>query len=147
MPRILVVEDEPELRSLLAESLRSEGWEVEIADDGIPALQAHATQPVDLIVLDLMLPRMDGFQVLQALRNQNDDVSVLLLTARGDEPTRVRGFDLGTDDYIVKPFSILELMGRMRAILRRVKKLPPPRIQRRSRLYSQPSFSMRLPPL
>lgn len=124
MPRILVVEDEPNLRALLVDNFSAEGWEVHSEADGLPAMRWHAEHHADLIILDLMLPEMDGFQVLRALRDQGDDVAVLMLTARGEESARVQGFDLGTDDYMVKPFSVLELLGRIRAILRRSKKIP-----------------------
>jgi DNA-binding response OmpR family regulator len=123
MPRILIVEDEPSLRELLVNNLRAENWDVHGEADGLPALRWHMEHHADLIILDLMLPDMDGFQVLRALRDQGDDVPVLMLTARGEESTRVQGFDLGTDDYLVKPFSILELLGRLRAILRRTRKI------------------------
>ncbi len=122
--RILVVEDEPSLRLMLCENLEAEGFEVESADDGTPALQKHAQFGPDLIVLDLMLPRMDGFQVLRYLREGGDPVPVLMLTARAEEQDRLQGLGTGADDYLTKPFSILELVARIRAILRRVRPVP-----------------------
>lgn len=130
MIRILVVEDEPELRLLLKANLEGEGWEIAVAQDGIPALRAHQQRRFDLWILDLMLPEMDGFQVLQALRSEGDEVPVLMLTARGEEASRVQGFETGADDYLVKPFSILELLGRVRAILRRTGRVEQVRVRR-----------------
>ncbi|MDP1833055.1 MAG: response regulator transcription factor [Geothrix sp.] len=118
---ILVVEDEPSLCQLLVNNLSFEGYSVEAAGDGVPALVAHAARRADLIVLDLMLPHMDGFAVLKALRDRQDEVPVLMLTARGEETDRVQGLSLGADDYLVKPFSVLELMARVKAILRRTR--------------------------
>lgn len=125
MAHILVVEDEDALQSLLATNLTCEGFSVEMASDGEPALAAHRRRKADLIILDLMLPRMDGFKVLASLRQGHDAVPVLMLTARGAEADRVRGLSLGADDYLVKPFSILELVARIRAILRRAKGVTP----------------------
>lgn len=121
MPRIMVVEDEPDLRDLLRHDLETEGFRVEAVDDGAPALRLHQQQAADLWVLDLMLPAMDGFKTLQALRDAGDQVPVLLLTARSESVDRIQGFRLGADDYLTKPFSILELVARIRAVLRRVK--------------------------
>jgi DNA-binding response OmpR family regulator len=125
-----VVEDEPRLRGLIASDLAAEGYSVETCHDGLPALVAHRSLPADLLVLDLMLPAMDGFQVLRALRDAGDETPVLILTARGEEPARVQGFQLGADDYLVKPFSILELLGRVKAILRRARKAPEAKASR-----------------
>ncbi len=130
MTHILVVEDEPSLRQLLTNNLTFEGYVVTAVDDGGAALSAHATRKSDLIVLDLMLPTMDGFQVLQKLRERQDSVPVLMLTARGAETDRIQGLSLGADDYLVKPFSVLELMARIKAILRRTRPLDRPQILR-----------------
>jgi two-component system, OmpR family, phosphate regulon response regulator PhoB len=121
LAHLLVVEDEVELQQLLVTNLEFEGFSVEVAGDGGPALLAHLHKRADLIVLDLMLPEMDGFKVLEHLRKENDAVPVLMLTARGAEADRVKGLSLGADDYLVKPFSILELVARIKAILRRTK--------------------------
>lgn len=126
MTHILVVEDEPSLCQLLVNNLSFEGYSVEAVDDGVPALAAHSARRADLIVLDLMLPHLDGFEVLRALRERKDEVPVLLLTARGEETDRVQGLSLGADDYLVKPFSVLELMARVKAILRRSRPLERP---------------------
>jgi two-component system phosphate regulon response regulator PhoB len=123
-----VVEDEVELQQLLVTNLEFEGFSVEVAGDGAPALECHARRRADLILLDLMLPGMDGFRVLQELRRGNDEVPVLMLTARGAEADRVKGLSLGADDYLVKPFSVLELVARIRAILRRSRPPEAPRI-------------------
>lgn len=123
-PRILVVEDEPRLCLMLVENLEAEGFAVESADDGTPALLKHAEFGPDLIVLDLMLPHMDGFQVLRYLRAGGDEVPVLMLTARAEEQDRLKGLGFGADDYLTKPFSVLELVARIRAILRRVRPAP-----------------------
>ena len=127
---ILVVEDEPALCQLLMNNLSFEGYSVTAADDGVPALAAHAARRADLIVLDLMLPQLDGFAVLKALRDQQDGVPVLMLTARGEEADRVKGLSLGADDYLVKPFSLLELMARVKAILRRTRPMERPALLR-----------------
>jgi DNA-binding response OmpR family regulator len=116
---ILVVEDEPSLCQLLVSNLSCEGYSVDAVGDGAPALVAHAQHRADLILLDLMLPQVDGFEVLKTLRARQDDVPILMLTARGEEADRVQGLSLGADDYLVKPFSALELLARVKAILRR----------------------------
>ncbi len=126
MTHILVVEDEPSLRQLLTNNLTFEGYAVTAVDDGGAALSMHTTHRADLIVLDLMLPTMDGYQVLQQLRERQDPVPVLMLTARGAEADRIQGLSLGADDYLVKPFSVLELLARIKAILRRTRPLDRP---------------------
>jgi len=128
LAHLLVVEDEVELQQLLVTNLEFEGFSVEVADDGIPALAAHDRRRADLILLDLMLPHLDGFKVIEALRKANDDVPVLMLTARGAEADRVKGLSVGADDYLVKPFSVLELVARIRAILRRTRAAEPPKV-------------------
>lgn len=130
MLHLLVVEDEPELQHLLVTNLQYEGYHVAAADDGGPALAAHREQKADLIVLDLMLPHMDGFEVLERLRGAGDAVPVLMLTARGSELDRVKGLSLGADDYLVKPFSVLELLARIKAILRRTRHQEPQKLIR-----------------
>jgi len=119
MIRILIVEDEPNLRELLENNLSFEGFQPEGHATAEAALQSHRARAADLIVLDLMLPGMDGFSMLQRLRGQGDAVPILMLTARGDESDRVKGLTLGADDYLVKPFSLLELLARVRGLLRR----------------------------
>jgi DNA-binding response OmpR family regulator len=116
--RVLVVEDDDEIAQVLQRSLRMEGYEVRVAGDGVSALdEAHAFLP-DLVVLDLGLPRLDGIDVAKTLR-ENDDVPILMLTARDALESRVEGLDAGADDYLVKPFERQELLARLRALLRR----------------------------
>jgi DNA-binding response OmpR family regulator len=120
--RILIVEDEPILQETLAYNLTRQGFLVETAGDGLRGLElARRTQP-DLILLDIMLPGMDGFEVCRIIR-QEMNVPILMLTARDDEIDRVIGLEIGADDYITKPFSMRELMARVKAQLRRVRLL------------------------
>jgi two-component system response regulator MtrA len=121
MTRVLVVEDNANLAFGLTRSLESEGYEVEAAEDGLRGLEMARTTSPDLVVLDLMLPGMDGYTILKKLRAEGKDVPVLILTARGEEADKVFGFRLGADDYVTKPFSLSELLARVQAILRRAK--------------------------
>lgn len=121
MTRVLVVEDNANLAFGLTRSLESEGYEVEAAEDGIRGFEMARTTNPDLVVLDLMLPGMDGYTILKKLRAEGKDVPVLILTARGEEADKVFGFRLGADDYVTKPFSLSELLARVQAILRRAK--------------------------
>ncbi|MEO5579699.1 MAG: response regulator transcription factor [Gemmatimonadaceae bacterium] len=121
MTKVLVIEDNANLAFGLTRSLESEGYEVEAAEDGLRGFEMAKAGKVDLIVLDLMLPGMDGYTILKQLRAQGKDVPVLILTARGEEADKVFGFRLGADDYVTKPFSLSELMARVEAILRRAK--------------------------
>lgn len=116
--RILVVEDDPAIRLGLRDALRSEGYDVLEAADGPTGLDLGLTEDPDLIVLDLMLPGMDGFEVLRRWRDDGVETPVLVLTARGLERDRVKGLDLGADDYVGKPFSLAELLARVRGRLR-----------------------------
>lgn len=121
MKKVLVVEDERDLAELLAYNLEKEGYQVLVTGTGLEGLEAARREVPDLILLDLMLPGMMGTEVCSALRHSEKTraIPVLMLTARGDEIDRVVGFEMGADDYIVKPFSMRELMLRIRAILRR----------------------------
>jgi len=119
MTRVLVVEDNADLAFGLRNNLEIEGYEVLVAADGPAGLAAARTSAPDLIVLDLMLPGMDGYRVLRALRDERRTTPVLILTARGEESDKVRGFRLGADDYVTKPFGVLELLARVEALLRR----------------------------
>ena len=117
--RVLVVEDDEEIAQVLQRSLRLEGYEVKLAGDGVRGLEeAHAFLP-DLIILDLGLPRLDGVDVAKRLREDGDEVPILMVTARDALESRVQGLDVGADDYLVKPFERQELLARMRALLRR----------------------------
>jgi DNA-binding response OmpR family regulator len=118
--RILVVEDERKVASFIRQGLAEEGHTVEVAADGEVALDlVQAGPPYDLIVLDLMLPKVDGFAILKAVRAQHVTAPVLVLTARDSVADKVRGLDLGADDYLTKPFSFDEFLARVRALLRR----------------------------
>jgi len=119
MPKVLIVEDNPDLAYGLRTGLEIEGYEVAIANNGESGLErAHGWSP-DLVMLDLMLPGMDGYRVLRQLRDTGSDVPVLILTARGEEADKVLGFRLGADDYVTKPCGVLELLARVGALLRR----------------------------
>ncbi len=117
--RLLVVEDEARLASTLAKGLAEHGYAVDVARDGEEALSYALAEPYDLIILDLMLPRLDGIAVCRQLRSRGRNVPVLMLTARDTIDDRVDGLDSGADDYLVKPFAFRELAARVRALLRR----------------------------
>lgn len=117
--RILVVEDEHKLASVLQRGLEEHGYAVDAAYDGEEGLALAGAEPYDLLVLDVMLPGMDGVQVCRALRSARKNVPVLMLTARDTVDDRVAGLDAGADDYLVKPFAFRELLARVRALLRR----------------------------
>ena len=118
--RILVVEDERKVASFIRQGLQEEGHAVEVATDGAAALELLEEAPAyDLVILDLMLPKRDGFEVLKTLRQQRSQTPVLVLTARDSVSDKVRGLDLGADDYLTKPFAFDEFLARVRALLRR----------------------------
>ena len=119
MARILIVEDSARLAYGLRNNLEIDGHQVEVAEDGSQGLESAVSWRPDLVILDLMLPRMNGFQVLRSLREKGLDVPVLILSAKGEEVDKVMGFRLGADDYVTKPFGVLELLARVSAILRR----------------------------
>lgn len=116
--RILVVDDEVRYQRLLDANLRTDGYDVVTASNGLEAIEVFSSQPVDLILLDVMMPKMDGFETCERIREYSN-VPIIILTAKGDEKDRVRGLDLGADDYLTKPFSATELLARVRAVLRR----------------------------
>jgi DNA-binding response OmpR family regulator len=118
--KILVVDDEVSLQETLTYKLEKEGYQVEVAGDGLTALELARTTNPDLVILDVMLPGMDGFEVCRTLR-QETNIPVLMLTARDDEIDRVVGLEVGADDYLPKPFSMRELIARVKALLRRVR--------------------------
>ncbi|MCZ6596289.1 MAG: response regulator transcription factor [Planctomycetota bacterium] len=126
--RLLVVEDEAVLAEVIADNLALEGFDVEVVGDGERALERIRGGAPDLVLLDVMLPGMDGFEICSALREERNNVPILFLTARSGKDDRVRGLELGGDDYIGKPFELRELILRVRAILRRTKwfKTPMP---------------------
>jgi len=117
--RILVVDDEPAVRASLARVLDQAGYQVSLASDGRDALHQVALDPPDAVVLDVVMPGLDGIEVTRSLRSGRDHTPVLLLTARAEVSDRVRGLDAGADDYLTKPFALDELLARLRALLRR----------------------------
>lgn len=119
MTSILIIEDNEDLAFGLRKTLEFEGYEVRVAGDGPAGLEAARSRRPDLIVLDVMLPEMDGFEVLESVRSDGGQMPVLMLTARDEEADVVMGFHSGADDYVTKPFSTLELVARVRALLRR----------------------------
>jgi DNA-binding response OmpR family regulator len=119
MNRVLIVEDNADLAYGLRNNLEIEGYEVEIAEDGPQGLAAARSRPPQVMLLDLMLPGADGFRVLKTLRDEGARFPILILTARGEETDKVRGLKLGADDYVTKPFGVLELLARVEAVLRR----------------------------
>ena len=118
-PRILIVEDEHELAVGIGENLVAEGYGTDVAGDGQTGLEAARSGAYELVILDVMLPRMDGFEVCHRLREEGNNVPVLFLTAKGDARDRIRGLSEGGDDYLAKPFNLQELLLRVAAILRR----------------------------
>ena len=118
--RILLVEDEPGLVLTLGDRLAAEGYAVETAADGERGLHIASTEPFDLVILDVGLPKRDGFDVCQSLRRLNVQTPILMLTARGEVLDKVLGLKLGADDYLTKPFDMLELLARVEALMRRV---------------------------
>src|SRR5437762_2544782 len=123
--RIVVVEDEPAIRRGVSDALRLSGYEVTEAGDGSVGLREAAAAGVDLVLLDLLLPKRDGLEVLADLRKTCPTRPVIILTARGTEDDRVRGLKMGADDYVVKPFSAKELLARVEAVLRRTLRKTP----------------------
>ena len=121
MPRLLLVEDNPDLAFGLRTGLEIEGYEVHHAEDGPSGLRMARELVPDLLILDLMLPGLDGYRVLRSLRDSGHDMPVLILTARGEETDKVLGFRLGADDYVTKPCGVLELLARVGALLRRAR--------------------------
>jgi DNA-binding response OmpR family regulator len=117
--RILLVDDEPSIQKMLTHALEREGFQVHVVGDGEAALEAVDVYEPHLIVLDIMLPKIDGTEVIRRVRSQSD-VPVIMLTAKDDEIDRVVGLELGADDYVTKPFAVRELVARVRAIMRRV---------------------------
>jgi DNA-binding response OmpR family regulator len=117
--RVLIVEDDPAILRGLKDNLEAESYEVLTASDGEAGYRMIAEREPDLVILDLMLPRMSGYEVCRKVREEGNTTPILMLTARGEETDRVLGLDLGADDYVTKPFSVRELLARVRAIVRR----------------------------
>jgi two-component system response regulator MprA len=118
MTTILVVDDDPSIRSVVSRGLRFEGYEVHVAADGLEALRIAREQPLHMVVLDVMLPNLDGLEVCRRLR-RGTNVPIIMLTARDAVPDRIAGLNSGADDYLIKPFDFDELVARIRALLRR----------------------------
>jgi DNA-binding response OmpR family regulator len=129
MHRILVVEDEPSMRIGLKDNLEFEGYEVEFADDGESGYKKIMTQKFDLILLDVMLPKMNGFDVCKKVRAEGVKIPIILLTAKGEEIDKVLGLELGADDYVTKPFGLRELLARIKAVIRRSAESLPDQIE------------------
>jgi DNA-binding response OmpR family regulator len=119
MPKILLVEDEAKMAKLLTNDLKLEGFTVEVAGDGATGLEKASSGSWDLVILDVMLPRMDGYEVCRALRSQGSRTPILMLTAKSQDTDKIVGFQVGADDYLTKPFNVLELIARVKALLRR----------------------------
>lgn len=120
--RILVIEDEPSLSMAIRDELEFEGFEASVVEDGLQGLDRILKDAPDLVVLDLMLPGKSGFEICREVRRRGLSPPIIMLTARAQEVDRVRGLELGADDYVVKPFSLAELVARIRAVLRRVER-------------------------
>ena len=123
-PKILVIEDEPGIRLAVKDELEFEGFDVELAEDGLDGVAAIARSKPDLILLDLMLPGRNGFQICEDVRAQGIRTPIIVITARNQEADKVRGLQLGADDYVTKPLSLAELVARIRAVLRRTEPAP-----------------------
>lgn len=140
--RILVIEDHADLAFGLQTALENEQFHVQVAGDGSSGLDRAWAGGFDLIILDLMLPRLDGYRVLRALRGDGSEVPILVLTARGEEANKVQAFTLGADDYVTKPFGTLELIARVHALLRRARRgegPPLPAVERFGEIEVNPA--------
>ncbi|WP_106449323.1 response regulator transcription factor [Trichococcus alkaliphilus] len=125
MKKVLLVDDEPSIVTLLAFNLEKDGYEVTTATDGAEGYRLAISNPFDFIILDLMLPSMDGMDICKRLRQEKFDTPIMILTAKDDELEKIIGLELGADDYMTKPFSPREVLARMKAILRRTNKAVP----------------------
>lgn len=121
MKKVLVVDDEPSIVTLLTFNLEKEGYQVTSATDGIQGYELALSKPFDFLILDVMLPNMDGLEITKALRREKIDTPILILTAKDDQIDKIIGLEIGADDYLTKPFSPREVLARMRAIFRRLK--------------------------
>lgn len=130
LTRIMVVDDDPYIRELLEVFLSKEGWEIISASDGKEALTLLDTEKVDLVILDIMMPNLDGWAVCKEIRKYYpEELPILMLTAKGETAQKVKGFELGTDDYLVKPFDPLELTARVKTLLKRYKIVASQKLQ------------------
>jgi len=119
MPKVLVVDDEQHIRELVKVYLKNEGFDVIEAIDGVDALERLGEYTIDIAIVDVMMPRMDGWQLCQEIRSYSEDIPIMMVTAKGDTAYKVKGFQLGGDDYLVKPFEPLELIARVKSLLKR----------------------------
>ena len=126
-PRILIVEDEPNMVAGLRDNFEFEGYQVISTRDGVEGLERALSESPDLLILDVMMPKMSGFEVCKQLKAKRPSLPIIMLTARGQEVDKVVGLELGADDYVTKPFSIRELLARVKAVLRRARVLPKQR--------------------
>src|SRR5580704_9752950 len=124
MTRILIVEDEPNMVTGLRDNFEFEGYQVLTASDGVSGLERALADSPDLVILDVMMPRMSGLEVCKQLKAKRPSIPIIMLTARGQEVDKVVGLELGADDYVTKPFSIRELLARVKSVLRRTAVLP-----------------------
>ena len=123
MKRVLVVEDEASIREMVALNLKMAGWEVVEAPSAERALELmHRGEPCDAALLDIMLPGMDGLSLCETIRRENDEIGIIIVSAKGQESDKIRGLSIGADDYITKPFSVSELVARLEALTRRIKR-------------------------
>ena len=118
-PKVLIVEDDPALMRGLKDNFEAQGYRVQVARDGLEGLAAALANVPDLVLLDIMLPKMNGYEICRAIRAEKLEMPIIMLTAKGQEEDIIRGLELGADDYVTKPFSIRELLARARAFLRR----------------------------
>lgn len=144
MSNILLVDDDPHIRQLVRVLLEHEGFTVTEAEDGVAALAQLAAVSVDLVVLDLMMPNMDGWELCRQIRAAAADLPLLMLTAKGETPDKVRGFQLGTDDYLVKPFEPVELVMRVKALLKRYRIATARTVQVGDLFMDQKTFEVRV---
>ncbi len=126
MPKILIVEDEPNMVAGLRDNFEFEGYQVLTAPDGVAGLERALSESPDIVILDVMMPRMSGLDVCKQLKSKKPSMPIIMLTARGQEVDKVVGLELGADDYVTKPFSIRELLARVKAVLRRAGTVPKP---------------------
>ena len=119
MKKILIIEDDPGIQLSLKDEFESEGFEVTVADDGLTGMEITKQNPPDVVILDLMLPYLNGYEICKKLRQEGNDVPIIMLTVKDQEVDKVLGLELGADDYVTKPFSLRELLARVNALLRR----------------------------